>query len=258
VRLTKAIVRIPAATLAAGIASPVGGGNPDIALAIAQHERYCEALSDCGLALTVLAADPRHPDSAFVEDTAILIPGAAIVTRPGAPSRLGEAPAMLGALSAFFNTVHEIKAPGTVDGGDVCEADGDFIIGLSARTNEEGARQLSAFLSDFGHKSVIADIRSCKALLHLKTGISYLGDGAFLVAEEAPLDDALKRYELIRVTSIEGYAANCIRVNERILIAAGYPKVLSALRARGHQVRALEMSEFRKMDGGLSCLSLRF
>jgi len=256
--LTQAIVRVPAANFATGIASAIGGGDPDVMTALAQHERYCAALYDCGLKLTKLAPDPRHPDSTFVEDAAVLIPGAAIVTRPGALSRLGEVAALLPALRGFFSAVREIKGPGTVDGGDVCDADGEFTIGLSARTNEEGARQLSTFLSEFGHKSTIVDIRGCKALLHLKTGLSYLGDGVFVVAAEAPIGNALTRYELIPVSPTEAYAANCIRVNERILIAAGYPKLLAALTARGYQVTALEMSEFKKMDGGLSCLSLRF
>jgi dimethylargininase len=258
VRLTNGIVRIPAATLAAGIASPIGGGKPDLTLTLLQHEQYCEALSDCGLKITKLAADPIHPDSTFVEDTAVLLSHAAIITRPGAQSRLGEVPAMLLALRAFFSTVREIEAPGTVDGGDVCEADGYFVIGLSARTNENGARQLSGFLSEFGLKPIIVDIRGCKSLLHLKTGISYLGAGVFLAAAEVRLGDALKSFEVIEVPANEAYAANCIRVNDNILIPAGYPKILAALRARGHQVRELEMSEFRKMDGGLSCLSLRF
>jgi dimethylargininase len=258
VRLTQAIVRIPATNFAAGISSCAGGGSPDFTLALTQHEHYCEALSDCGLELTKLAPDPQHPDSTFVEDAAVLTSRAAIVTRPGAPSRLAEATAMLEPLRGFFSTVREIQPPGTVDGGDVCEADGDFVIGLSARTNEEGARQLGAFLSDFGHKSTLVDIRACKALLHLKTGLSYLGDGVFVVAAQTQLRDALDRYELITVSRAEAYAANCIRVNARILIAAGYPKVLAALTARGYQVITLEMSEFKKMDGGLSCLSLRF
>jgi dimethylargininase len=257
-RLTQAIVRIPAANFAAGLASAMGGGEPDVPLALKQHERYCAALRDCGLEVTILPPDAQHPDSTFVEDTAVLISGAAIVTRPGAPSRLGEVAAMLPVLRELFSTVREIKMPGTVDGGDICEADGDFTIGRSARTNDEGARQLSAFLNEFGYQSTVLDIRRCKGLLHLKTGLSYLGDGVFVVAAEAPLRDALQRYELISVSPSEAYAANCIRVNEHILIAAGYPKLFAALTARGYQVIALEMSEFRKMDGGLSCLSLRF
>ena len=167
-RLTQAIVRIPAANFAAGIASAIGGGEPDIMLALEQHERYCEALRDCGLEVTTLAVDPHYPDSNVrPEDAAVLISGAAtIVTRSRLLSRLAEAAAMLTVLRGFFSTVREIKVPGTVDGGDVCEADGDFIIGLSARTNEEGARQLSTFLSEFGHKSTIVDARLQG--LHLK------------------------------------------------------------------------------------------
>ena len=165
---------------------------------------------------------------------------------------------MLEPLRGFFSTVSRINAPGTLDGGDVCEADGDFLIGVSARTNEEGARQLAVYLSQLGHASTIIDIRDCQRLLHLKTGVSYLGDGAFIVTAEAQLARALSRYELLSIAPGEEYAANCIRVNNHVLIAAGYPRLLAMLEGRGNQVIALEMSEFRKMDGGLSCLSLRF
>jgi len=257
-RFTQAIVRPPAANFAAGIASAIGGGGADVTLALAQHARYCAALRTCGLQLTRLAADLRHPDSTFIEDTAVLSAGAAIITRPGAASRLAEATATLESLRGFFGTIHEIKAPGTLDGGDVCEIDGDFVIGLSGRTNEEGARQLAALLTNLGHKSVVVDIRASSTLLHLKTGLSYLGDGVFVASADAPFEDALKRFEVIRVSPAEAYAANCIRVNDHIVVAAGYPELLAILTARGYRVLELGMSEFRKMDGGLSCLSLRF
>lgn len=257
-RFTQALVRLPANNFAAGIASAIGGGDPDVQLALTQHQRYCDALRDCGLQLTRLAPDLRHPDSTFIEDTAVLTARAAIVTRPGAPSRLQESAATLESLRGLFGTICEIKEPGTVDGGDVCDVDDYFVIGLSARTNEEGARQLQALLSDLGHKSRLVDIRGCKALLHLKSGLSYLGDGVCVVTPDASIVDALKQYELIRVSIAESYAANCIRVNDRVLVAAGYPEFVATLMARGYQVTALAMSEFRKMDGGLSCLSLRF
>ena len=257
-RFTQAIVRPPSTNFAAGIASAIGGGGPDVQVALTQHQQYCDALRDCGLQLTRLAADFRHPDSTFIEDTAVLTARAAIVTRPGAPSRLQESAATLESLRELFGTICEIKAPGTVDGGDVCDVDDHFVIGLSARTNIEGARQLTALLSDLGHKSRLVDIRGCKALLHLKSGLSYLGDGVCVVRADAPFLDALNRYELITVSISESYAANCIRVNDRVLVAAGYPELVATLVERGHQVTALPMSEFRKMDGGLSCLSLRF
>ncbi len=257
-RITQAIVRAPAPNFAAGITSAIGGGDPDVAAALEQHERYCEALRNCGLQLTRLAADAAHPDSTFIEDTAVLTAEAAIVTRPGAASRLGETAAAFELLRGIFRTVREIKAPGTLDGGDVCEVDGDFFIGISGRTNAEGARQLAALLRELAHNSVTIDIRASKALLHLKTGLSYLGDGVFVVSSDVVLDDALKDYDLIRVAPTEAYAANCIRVNDHVLLAAGYPLLLATLEARGYRVATLPMSEFRKMDGGLSCLSLRF
>jgi dimethylargininase len=258
VQMAQAIVRAPAPNFAAGIASAIGGGDPDVTVALEQHEQYCEALHNCGLQLTRLAADASHPDSTFIEDTAVLTAEAAIVTRPGAASRRGETTAALESLRGYFDTVWEIKAPGTLDGGDVCEVDGDFFIGVSGRTNAEGARQLAALLEELGHDSVTVDIRASKTLLHLKTGLSYLGDGVFVVSSGVRLDDALKEYDLIRVAPAQGYAANCIRVNDHLLIATGYPQLLATLETRGYRVATLGMSEFRKMDGGLSCLSLRF
>jgi len=258
VRIVQAIVRAPALNFAEGIASAIGGGDPDVMLALEQHERYCETLRGCELGLTRLAADASHPDSTFIEDTAVLTAEAAIITRPGAASRLGEISAALESLRGYFDTIWEIKAPGTLDGGDVCEADGVFFIGVSGRTNVEGARQLAALLKELGHKSVTVDIRASKTLLHLKTGLSYLGDRVFVVGGDVLLDDTLQGYDLIRVAPAEAYAANCIRVNDHVLIAAGYPQLLATLGARGYRVTALAMSEFRKMDGGLSCLSLRF
>jgi dimethylargininase len=229
-----------------------------VTLALGQHERYCQTLRDCGLKLISLTPDSRYPDSTFIEDTAVLAPGAAIVTRPGAASRLAETTATLESLREYFDVVREVKPPGTLDGGDVCEVDGDFIIGISGRTNADGARQLAEFLKHLGHNPVVVDIRGSKELLHLKTGLSYLGDGVFVVGPGTLLAGALKRYEVISVSAAESYAANCVRVNDYIVIAAGYPQLLAALTARGYRVAALAMSEFRKMDGGLSCLSLRF
>jgi len=129
----RAIVRLPAENFADG-QTTVDLGVPDYEKALAQHERYCEALVSCGLALTRLPADPRHPDSTFVEDTALIAPGGAILTRPGAPSREDEIADMEPALHEFFPALRRIQPPGTVDGGDVCEAGDHWFIGISART----------------------------------------------------------------------------------------------------------------------------
>jgi dimethylargininase len=258
---TRAIVRAPSANFSQGLTSS-DAGAPDFGLATQQHEQYCAALKDCGLELTHLEPDPTHPDATFVEDTAIVTPRGAVITRPGAPTRRGEIDSVGAALRTFFPETPAIAAPGCVDGGDVCEADGHFLIGVSARTNEAGARQLKEHLRRFGYSATLVDIRASKALLHLKTGIAYLGDGVWAIAAEIerelpPLAD-LRVRDWISVSAAEGYAANCVRVNQAVLVPAGYPRLATALRERGLRPMPLEMSEFQKMDGGLSCLSLRF
>jgi len=254
---THALLRLPGDNFATGL-TQASEGAPDPELALEQHQRYCEALSACGLSLTVLPADLRHPDGCFVEDTALITERGAIITRPGAPSRRGEVDVIDAALKGLFAEIPRIRAPGTVDAGDVCEADGHFLIGLSARTNEAGAEELAGLLGDLGYRATVLDIRSSRELLHLKTGISYLGDGRMLATAGVPRVPALDVYEIVEVPASERYAANALRVNEHVLLAAGYPKTQAAIEALGYEIIALEMSEFRKLDGGLSCLSLRW
>jgi dimethylargininase len=256
-RFTQALLRLPGEDFAQGLTQS-GEGAPDPALALVQHQHYRAALEAQGVALTVLPADPRHPDGCFVEDTALLTARGAILTRPGAPSRRGETDAIEAALKPSFPDVVRIDAPGTVDAGDVCEADGHFLIGLSARTNEAGAAQLAGLLGDLGYRSDLIDIRAVKALLHLKSGITYLGDGRLLATRDLPRHPALAAYERVDVPPAETYAANALRVNGRVLVAAGYPHASAAIESLGFETVALEMSEFRKLDGGLSCLSLRY
>jgi dimethylargininase len=256
-RFTRALLRLPGENFAAGITTSAEGA-PVLARALEQHRRYALALEACGLATTTLPADPRYPDGTFVEDTAIVTPKGAIVTRPGAAARAGETEVIAAALARHYRTLGLIVAPGTVDGGDVCETDSGVLIGITARTNEAGARQLAAWLGDLGYGATLVDIRAVPGLLHLKTGISYLGDGRLAVAAGLPRLAALARHEQVTLAPEESYAANCIRVNDRVLVAAGYPRFADALAKLGYDVIPLEMSEFRKMDGGLSCLSLRF
>lgn len=260
---SRAIVRPPGANFAAGLTSAADGA-PDLELALQQHAHYCEALRDCGLELIRLGPDPAYPDGTFVEDAAILTARGAILTRPGAASRTGEIDSVADALRTLAiggAAIRRIEAPGTVDGGDVCEADGHFVIGLSARTNEEGANQLKDHLASMGFPASIVDIRASKTLLHLKTGIAYLGAGVWLAAAGVEREiESLANLDLrvlITVSRDEAYAANCVRVNDSVLAPAGYPGVAAALRSRGLSPVLLDMSEFKKMDGGLSCLSLR-
>jgi len=254
---TRAVVRPPPPGFAGGLTT-AADGPPDLDLALAQHRAYCAALGGCGLQLIELPPDAAHPDSCFVEDTAIVTARGAVLTRPGAASRRGEVadiePALRGSITDFAS----IEAPGTVDGGDVCDIDGHFLIGISARTNEHGARQLARILGGWDYRASLVDIRGHQSLLHLKSGVSYLGEGTMVAVPAISQHPALARYDTLSTAPGEDYAANCVAVNGRILVAAGYPGLAAALAGRGHDVLPLEMSEFRKMDGGPSCLSLRF
>ena len=255
--LKGAIVRKPGSNFAEGLTT-VNFGVPDYDLALRQYATYCDALIECGLHVTALDADLRHPDSTFVEDTAILTSRGAILTRPGAASRAGEVTGIAAMVRSLFPVTFEIEAPGTLDGGDICEAGEHFFIGLSHRTNEDGARQLAAHLAAMGYSSSMIDVRGMTSILHLKSGISYIGDNTMVAMYEMAGDEKFRAFEVIRVSPEESYGANCVRVNGRVLVAAGYPRLAADMAARGFECVPLEMSEFRKMDGGLSCLSLRF
>lgn len=254
---THAIVRIPGSNFADGLTT-VDFGKPDYDLVLAQHTRYCDALMVCGLAVVPLQADLRYPDSTFVEDTAVLTPHCAIFMRPGAETRDGEVDAMRSTVKRHYTKSLSIEDPGTVDGGDICEAENHFFIGISHRTNEEGARQLAVHLASLGYTSSTIDVRSMTSILHLKSGISYIGDNTLVVMEEMAGNPQFSDFKLIRVCAKESYGANCVRVNNRVLLASGYPQLEADLKANGFNPLVLDMSEFRKMDGGLSCLSLRF
>ena len=256
-RFSKAITRLPGESYLNGITT-AGLGAPELPLALAQHAAYCKALSRCGVEVFTLEADERFPDSTFVEDTAVLTPQVAVITRPGADSRRGETESMRAALVEHYRELRSIEAPGTVDGGDICQVGEHFFIGVSARTNPEGARQLAVHLQAAGFTTSEIDIRGTGGLLHLKSGMSYLGNGTLLVDPVlADLPD-FAEYRVLTVPESERYAANCIRVNDFVLFAEGYPQTAALLAAEGFDLMPLDMSEFRKMDGGLSCLSLRF
>lgn len=257
-QFTQAIVRPPARNFADGLTT-VDLGSPDVDLALAQHAAYCAALARHGCTVITLPADRAHPDSTFVEDTALVLPGqGAIITRPGAESRAGEVHAIREALSGFFPELPEITRPGTLDAGDVCEAGNTVLIGISRRTNHEGARQLAEWLSGYGVESRLVDIRHTPGILHLKSGVVALDADRLLCIDALADHDTFADRRVLRAPTGEEYAANCVRVNDVIFVAKGYPRTEAMLRDAGYALEPLAMSEFAKMDGGLSCLSLRF
>ena len=157
-------------------------------------------------------------------------------------------------MSKHYENIERIVSPGTLDGGDVLQVGDHFYIGLTRRTNREGAEQLSALLRRYGFDASFVELRR---FLHLKTGVSYLGGGDLLVAGELVANDEFEGFDKIVVSPEEEYCANCVRVNDHVLVAGGCEKTIEKIVERGYEVIELEMSEFRKLDGGLSCLSLR-
>jgi dimethylargininase len=232
-------------------------GAPLIPRALEQHRAYVVALESAGVRVIRLDPDPEHPDSTFVEDTAVICGNAAILTRPGAPSRRGEVDSIRGLLTPMMERIHAITPPGTLDGGDVLDVEDQVLIGVSERTNEEGARQLGAFLAREGIPSSTLDIRGTPGLLHLKSGVSSLGSSRVLAVGALRMRALALGFDVLSVRAEEAYAANCVLVNGQLLLAAGSPTVERAVADLGMAIVTLEMSEFQKMDGGLSCLSLR-
>lgn len=252
-----AIVRTPCKKITEGITSNPQLGAPDYALALRQHEAYIAALRDAGVEVTVLPADEDYPDSCFVEDTAVLTKHCAIVTNPGAPSRKGEIESMRPVLGRFFpeDRIFSIEAPGTLEGGDVMMVGDTFFVGRSARTNAEGIRQFFDILSRFGLKGVEVPLEH---VLHLKTGVNYLENNQMLVSGEFVDKPQFQQYQRHGIPEGEAYAANSLWMNGAVLVPAGYPQTEAVIRGLGYRTVPVDTSEFRKIDGGLSCLSLRF
>jgi dimethylargininase len=187
-----------------------------------------------------------------VEDTAVIIEEAAIIMRPGAASRLGEEVEISNILTQY-KKIEKIDFPGTVDGGDIMRAEDHFFIGRSKRTNTEGAAQLASILSKYGYTS--SEIK-VEGVPHLKSGVTYIGNGNFVSIDE--FSEVFRGYNVIRVEKEESYSSNCLLVNDVLLISRGYPHTRKKVIELGCKVIELEMSEFRKMDGALTCLSLIF
>ena len=251
------IVRRPCKALIDGITSNPQLGKPDYEKACKQHDSYIAALKECGVQVTVLEADERYPDSCFVEDPAVITRKCAIITNPGAPSRNGEKDEIIGAVRKFFSQdqIEYIKAPGTLEGGDVMMVGDHFYVGRSARTNEEGIRQFIAILEKHGLSGSEVTLEE---VLHLKPGVNYLENGNMLVSGEFVNKPEFAKYNRVEIPEEEAYAANCIWVNGTVIVPEGYPVVEKAVRDLGYKVLLVDTSEYRKVDGGLSCLSLRF
>jgi dimethylargininase len=251
---TKAIVKQPGKSIVYGITS-VDLGPPDYIKAMDQHCAYVDALRSCGVEVIILDADERFPDSCFVEDTALITSHCAIITNPGAESRKGETEDIEKILSEFYTNIEHITFPGTVEAGDIMMVGNHFYIGISERTNTEGARQIVSFLEKYGHRGTTVEMQN---MLHLKTGLSYLENKNLLITGEFLDNHLFNHFDKIEVDTEESYAANCIWVNDNVIVPQGHQRTREKIKNKGYTTIAVDVSEFQKIDGGLSCLSLRF
>lgn len=247
----RAIVREPAPSVVDGLRT--GAGPPGYRAVLAEHRAYVAALEAAGVAVEILPPVPDHPDSVFVEDPAFVLPEGAILLRPGAPSRLGEAESLAPVLHRHFGHVARVDR-GFVDGGDILILPDEILIGLSARTDEAGAQRFRGLVADLGRSARI--VEPPPGLLHLKTGCALVDERRVVaVAEMAPL---FAGFEVLTVPEGEEHAANLLRVNDRILMGSGFPGTAAMLVERGLDVIETPASEIAKIDAGLSCMSLRW
>jgi dimethylargininase len=250
---THAITRLPGENFADGLTT-ANLGHPDYQLILKQHHAYRRALLGLGLDVVVLPAETDYPDAYFVEDPAIITTRIAVITHPGTPSRQGEETSLAPFLE-YYRPVSYILAPGSLDGGDVLMVGDHFFIGLSVRTNREGAAQLAGYLAAAGHTSEMVPVA---AGLHLKSSVNFVGNNTLLVTRSLANFPGFARYQKIILDEDEEYAANTLWINNTLLMPEGFPKTHSRLSSLGLPILELDMSEVRKMDGGLTCMSLRF
>lgn len=249
---THAIVREPGTNFAQGITS-ANLGTPDYARMIEQHQTYIKTLESLGLDVIVLEAEPNYPDAYFVEDVAVVTPDVAVITNPGAKARKGEENSVEPVLAQFRPTIR-IDAPGTVDGGDVLMVGRHFFIGISERTNLEGATQLGQILEHHGNSWTPVEVA---AGLHLKSSVNHVGNGILLVSDNFAKQKELDGYTKIIVPKNETDAANTLWINDHLIIPQGFPATKKRLEGTGLPIIELDVSEAQKMDGGLTCMSLR-
>ena len=253
---THAITRRPAGSIIRGLRA-VDTGTPDLALMQEHHAAYIATLRETGATVIELPALDAYPDSVFVEDTALCLPQGAVVMRPGAPSRLGEAAEMAPHLRALYSQVVAITgADSFIEGGDILVTEREILVGRSARTNAAGIAELTRLVAPWGH--TVREVHTPPGVLHFKTDCSLLDGDTVLSTKRLSASGCFAGYKVIDVAEGEEAAANTIRFNDLVLMPAGFPKTRDAIAAAGFTTREIGNTECAKLDGGMSCLSLRF
>ena len=251
--LTTAITRKPGKNFAQGITT-ANFGEPSYTRILEQHATYIETLKDLGLHVIELVPLLSYPDAYFVEDVAVVTPDVAVIGNPGTRARNGEQHHIETVL-AEYRQIARIEPPGTLDGGDVLMVDKHFFIGISERTNTLGVSQLGEILERHGYTWVAVPVG---AGLHLKSSVNWMGEKTLLVGAAFAGQPEFESYRQIKVAPTEEYACNTLWINGTLLTPKGFPKTREQLETLDLPVVELETSEVRKMDGGLTCMSLRF
>lgn len=250
---SRAICRKPGPDFAEGLTTS-RLGRPDFHGLLRMHAAYVQALKDLHLEVDVLEPLPGYPDAYYVEDPAIITPEIGIITRPGAMERRGEEIALGAAIAKHRRTV-SIQAPGTLEGGDVLFIGKQVFVGLSNRTNGEGVRQLASLLAPFGYSVTGIPV---PAGLHFKSSVNWVGGDALLLSRDFANRPELKNYRKLIVPDDEIYATNTLWINGALIAPSGFPATRKLLDGLGMPIVELDCTEPMKMDGGLTCLSLRF
>jgi dimethylargininase len=249
-----ALTRKPSRLLQSGERTHVGRDPIDVSHALAQHDEYRATLAMCGLDVHRLDDADTFPDGVFVEDTAVVVDEVAVITRPGAHSRRPEVGGIELALRAYRIT-ERVAAPATLDGGDVVVIGKTIMVGRSERTNEDGVRALAGITRPFGYGVVPVRMRGC---LHLKSGCTALPDGRLLLNRAWIEVQDLAGFELVDVASDEPWGGDVAIANDTVIAASMYPKTIAILEREGFAVKAVDVSEFAKAEGGVTCMSLIF
>ncbi|GAA6202764.1 arginine deiminase family protein [Aquicoccus sp. SU-CL01552] len=251
----RAVTRRPAASIVDGLRAE-DSGPPDLQGMLAAHDAYVVALRSTGAEVIVLDPLEAYPDAQFVEDTALCLPQGAILMRPGAPSRAGEVAEMAPTLRALYEDVREIKGPGHVEGGDILVTGKEILVGRSDRTDAEGVAELAAITAGWGHS--LREVFTPDGVLHFKTDCSLMDGETILSTKRLAASGCFEGYRVLHVPEGEEAAANAIRFNNLVLMADGFFRTAEMLDKAGYEVVQIDNRDCAKLDGGMSCLSLRF
>jgi len=226
----------------------------DYDLALQQHAAYCNALEQCGVEVKRLSVNPDSPDSCFIEDTAIVVDEAIIATNIGSPTRQHESKNVALEL-ARYREIIRIQPPATIDGGDVLRVGRRIYVRVSGRTNDQGFHELAQILQPWNYEVIPVELKNC---LHLKTACTAIDDETILLNPHWVAPEVFSDYKVLSVPEEEGWAANTIRVGGTVLLQRGFPQTLQIVEKYHDSIATLDISEFRKVEAGLSCLSIIF